>query len=177
MNIKHEKGPYFCPQSICLKRIVRIKFYNRMGIKAPSRQSVTSRSREFPFPGIVLFFWWYRNRYRKNLVPKKVSEPVSKTFWYRKKSRNRSRKNLVPKSLGISFEKNLVSESVSKEIGTKKSWIFLSQSQEFLIYLPSWTLYIYYRAKTFRIKILRTLVHLGSFFQDFPKPRIYRHPI
>ena len=24
------------------------------------------------------FFWWYRNRYRKNLVPEKVSEPVWK---------------------------------------------------------------------------------------------------
>ena len=70
-------------------------------------QSVTSRSREFPFPGIVLFFdgigtgienIWYRkksrNRYRKNLVPKK--------------SQNRSRKNLVPeKSLGTGIGKFL----------------------------------------------------------------------
>ena len=80
-----------------------------------TKQSVTSRSREFPFPGIVLFFWWYRNRYQKNLVPKRVSESVSKKYgtekslgisieniwyrknlwiglgkiWYRKKSRNR----------------------------------------------------------------------------------------
>ena len=68
-----------------------------------------------PFPGFLHFFVWYRNRSRKNLVPKKVSEPVSKKmstekslgigldkFWYRKKSRNRSRKILVPKkSLGI----------------------------------------------------------------------------
>ena len=69
-----------------------------MLIWAGIMQSVTSRSREFPFPGICLFFWWYRNRYRKNLVPKKVPEPVSDffgtekslgtglgKFWYRKK--------------------------------------------------------------------------------------------
>ena len=44
------------------------------------KQSVTSRSREFPFPGILPFFLWYRNRNQKNLVPKKVSELVSKKF-------------------------------------------------------------------------------------------------
>ena len=62
-----------------------------------------------PGPGNSSIFLWYRNRNRKNLVPKKVSEPVSKKFgtkkslgtglekfWYRKKSRNRFRKNLVP---------------------------------------------------------------------------------
>jgi len=147
-------------------------------------QSVTSRSREFPFPGIIQFFYgfgtgiekiWYRkkswNRSRKKLVPKKVSEPVSaklgtekslgiglekiwyrkknigtsleifrlfvliwvtvssrsrdfctfldgigtglEKIWYRKKSRNRSRKKWVPKK---------VSESVSKNFGTKKSF-------------------------------------------------------
>ena len=80
--------------------------YRWFGDSLTEQQSVTSRSREFPFPGIVHFLLWYRNRYRKNLVPKKVSEPVSKTFWYRKKSRNRSRKNLVPKK---------VSESVSEK--------------------------------------------------------------
>ena len=41
--------------------------------------------------GNLLFFWWYRNRYRKNLVPKKIPEPVSKKIWYRKNSRDRSR--------------------------------------------------------------------------------------
>merc|ERR1712074_55583 len=70
-----------------------------------------------PFPGFLYFFYslgtglekiWYRkksrNRSRKNLVPKKVSEPVSKTigtekslgtglekFGTEKNSRNRSR--------------------------------------------------------------------------------------
>ena len=31
------------------------------------------------------FFWWYRNRYQINLVPKKVSEPVSEIFGIGKK--------------------------------------------------------------------------------------------
>jgi len=132
-------------------------------------QSVTSRSREFPFPGILHFFSWFRNRSRKILVPKKsgnrsrkilvpkknigtsleifqnisvdlgpglvpfpgflqffygigtgpeknlvlkkVLEPVSKKFGTEKKSWNRSRKNLVPKK---------VSESVPKKFGTGK---------------------------------------------------------
>ena len=62
------------------------------------------------------FFWWYRNRYRKKLVPekslgtgigkiwyrKKVSEPVSEKFGTGKKYRYRYRKYLVPeKSIGI----------------------------------------------------------------------------
>ena len=61
---------------------------------APSRAEF-----DVPVPGIpgignFSFFWWYRNRYRKKLVPekslgtgigkiwyrKKVSEPVSKKF-------------------------------------------------------------------------------------------------
>ena len=36
-------------------------------------QSVTSRSREFPVPGILLLFGWYR--YRKKLVPEKSTGP------------------------------------------------------------------------------------------------------
>ena len=130
----------FYDNFLLLKKI-RFKHW-RVPNKCFIQGSVTSRSREFPFPeffdffdgieifqnigvdlgpGLVLFpgflhfFVWYRNRYRKNFVPKKVSELVSKKmsteislgiglekFWYRKKSRNRSRKNLVPKkSLGI----------------------------------------------------------------------------
>ena len=91
-------------------------------------QSVTSRSREFLFPGILQFFLWYRNRSRKNLVPKKVSEPVSKKFgtekslgtglekfWYRKKSRNRSRKILVPKK---NIETSLkIFQNISVDLG------------------------------------------------------------
>ena len=54
--------------------------------------------REFLVPGFFSFFWWYRNRYRKKLVPDIVLEPVSKKIgtgkslgtnigktWYRKK--------------------------------------------------------------------------------------------
>ena len=72
-----------------------------------------------PGTGNFSFFWWYRNRYRKKLVPekslgtgigkiwyrKKVSEPVSEKFSTGKKSRNRYRKNLVPeKSLGTGIK-------------------------------------------------------------------------
>ena len=79
---------------------------------------------DVPVPGIpgignFSFFWWYRNRYRKNLVPeksigtgigkiwyrKKVSEPVSEKFSTGKKSRNRYRKNLVPEKV-LELESN-----------------------------------------------------------------------
>ena len=66
-----------------------------------------------PEPGIFHFIWWYRNRYRKNLVPKKLSEPVSVKFSTGKKSRNRYRKNLVPKKVPV---------SVSKVFGTGKKY-------------------------------------------------------
>ena len=84
-------------------------------------QSVTSRSREFPFPGIPVpgncsLFLMVSEKFgsekslgigiEKNLVPKKVSESVSKKFGTEKKSRNRSRKKLVPeKSLGTGIGK------------------------------------------------------------------------
>ena len=51
-----------------------------VSVNISSSQSVTSRSREFPFPGICHFIWWYRNRYGKNLVPKKVLVSVSKIY-------------------------------------------------------------------------------------------------
>ena len=51
-------------------------------------QSVTDRYREFSF------FWWYWNRYRKKLVPGKVSEPVPETF--RTKKTYQYRKYFVP---------------------------------------------------------------------------------
>ena len=65
---------------------------------------------DVPVPGIpgtgnFSFFRWYQNRYRKKLVPEKVSEPVSKKFGTGKKSRNRYRKNLVPEKSGT--EKSL----------------------------------------------------------------------
>ena len=84
-------------------------------------QSVTSRSREFPVPGILLLFGWYRYRYRKNLVPekstgigtgkiwsrKKVPVPVPKKFGPGKKYRYRYRRKLVPeKSTGTGIGEN-----------------------------------------------------------------------
>ena len=73
---------------------------------------------DVPVPGIpgtgnFHFFWWYRNRYRKNLVPekstgigigkiwyrKKVPVSVSEKFGTGKKYRNRYRKNLVPEKV------------------------------------------------------------------------------
>ena len=73
---------------------------------------------DVPVPGIPIpgnssfFFDGIGTGIEKNLVPKKVSEPVSKKFWYQKKSRNRSQKILVPKK---------VSESVSKKFGIEKN--------------------------------------------------------
>ena len=78
-------------------------------------------------PGTGLEKIWYRkksrNRYRKNLVPKKVSESVSENF-------------STEKSLGIGLEKiwyRKVSESGAKKFGTEKSqnqtWILLSWSR------------------------------------------------
>ena len=75
---------------------------------------------DVPVPGIFHFFGGIgkigtgkksRNRYRKNLVPEKVSEPVSEKFGTGKKSRNWYRKNLVPKK---------VPEPVSEIFGTGK---------------------------------------------------------
>ena len=37
--------------------------------------------------GNCSFFWWYQNRHPKNLVPEKVSEPVSVKFGFGIKSR------------------------------------------------------------------------------------------
>ena len=62
---------------------------------------------DVPVPGIpgtgnFHFFWWYRNRYRKNLVPEKSTGIGIGKIWYRKKYRYRYRKYLVPeKSIGI----------------------------------------------------------------------------
>ena len=92
---------------------------------------------DVPVPGIpgignFSFFWWYRNRYRKKLVPekslgtgigkiwyrKKVSEPVSEKFSTGKKSRNRYRKNLVPEKV-LELESNI--------FGTEKNLVPISQ--------------------------------------------------
>merc|ERR1712105_575559 len=83
---------------------------------------------DVPVPGIpgignFSFFWWYRNRYRKKLVPEKSLGTGIGRIWYRKKSRNRYRKNLVPeKSLGTGigriWYRKKVSEPVSEKFGT-----------------------------------------------------------
>ena len=59
---------------------------------------------DVPVPGIpgignFSFFWWYRNRYRKKLVPEKSLGTGIGKIWYRKK----------------------VSEPVSEKFGTGKS--------------------------------------------------------
>ena len=64
-----------------------------------SCQSVAYRYREFPVPGIFHFFLWYRNRYRKKMVPEKSLGTGIGKIWYRKK----------------------VSEPVSEKFGTRKS--------------------------------------------------------
>ena len=68
---------------------------------------------QVPVPGIFHFSWWYRNRYRKNLVPDKSLGTGIGEIWYRKKSRNRYRKKLVPKKVPV---------SVSKIFGTGKKY-------------------------------------------------------
>ena len=54
---------------------------------------------DVPVPGIpgtgnFHFFWWYRNRYRKNLVPEKSTGIGIGKIWYRKKYRNWYRKKI-----------------------------------------------------------------------------------
>ena len=51
------------------------------------------------------FFWWYRNRYRKNLVPEKSLGTGIGQIWYRKKvSEPVSGKFGTVKSTGIGIE-------------------------------------------------------------------------
>ena len=70
-----------------------------------SYQSVTFRYREFPVPGIFHFFGGIGTGIGTNWYRKKVSEPVPEQIGTGKKSRNRYRKNLVPKkSTGIDIE-------------------------------------------------------------------------
>ena len=87
-------------------------------------QSVTFRFRNFSVSKLFHFFWWYRYRFRKILVSKKVSVSVSKNFgikksigigfeknWYRKKYRYRFRKKLVLKkyeSISKQFDKKIL---------------------------------------------------------------------
>ena len=56
-------------------------------------------------PGIVHFFWWYRNRYRKNLVPEKsLGTGIGKIEYRKKVSEPVSRKCGTEKSTGIGIE-------------------------------------------------------------------------
>merc|ERR1712218_60093 len=102
-------------------------------------QSVTYRYREFPVPGILIFFGGIGTGIGKIWYRKKVSEPVSEKFGTGKRSRNRYRKNLVPEQIfvAIFFEFGkfimgtgtgtgnfsfflVVSEPVSEKFGTGK---------------------------------------------------------
>ena len=99
-----------------------------------AQQSVTFRFQNFSVSKLFHFFLWYRYRFRKFLVSKKVSVSVSKKIGIGKKYRYRFRFFLVSekvsvsvskffgieKSIGIGFEKKLVLkkyESVSKQFG------------------------------------------------------------
>ena len=87
-----------------------------------------------PVPGISDFFWCYRNRYRKNLVPKKVSESVSKKFDTGKKSRNRYWKFFVPELLNFrrqNFEILKIYNGYRYRIGTGNLLFFLVVSEKF----------------------------------------------
>ena len=77
----------------------------------PSSQSVTFRFRNFSVSKLFQFFGWYRIRYRKNLVSKKVSDSVSEKIWYRKKYRIRYRKYLVLKKVSDSLWKKIIKKS------------------------------------------------------------------
>ena len=71
---------------------------------------------DVPVPGIpgtgnFSYFWWYRNRYRKKLVPEKSIGTGIGKIWYRKKvSEPVSEKFGTGKSTGIGIGKNLVPE-------------------------------------------------------------------
>jgi len=87
----------------------------------------TFRFRNFLVSKLFHVFLWYRYRFRKILVSKKVSVLVSKKFgieksigigfeknWYRKKYRYRFRKISVSKKVSVSVSKNF---ALIKSIG------------------------------------------------------------
>ena len=79
---KFDTGTDFCCQNLGI-----LKIYNGY------RYRLGAGTENFSF------FWWYRNRYRKNLVPEKSLGTGIGQIWYRKK----------------------VSEPVSEKFGTEKS--------------------------------------------------------
>ena len=63
------------------------------------------------------FLWWYRNRYRKNLVPEKSLRTGIGQIWYRKKvSEPVSGKFGTVKSIGIGNENILYQKKVSVSV-------------------------------------------------------------
>ena len=61
--------------------------------------------------GNFSFFWWYRNRYRKNLVPEKSLGTGIGKIWYRKKSLGTGiGKIWYRKKVSVKYQKNLVSK-------------------------------------------------------------------
>ena len=81
---------------------VRLKGLHLDAVQAVMRGEASARNKpnrpecDVPVSGIpgtgnFYFFWWYRNRYRKKLVPEKSLGTGIGKIWYRKKSRNRYR--------------------------------------------------------------------------------------
>ena len=82
---------------------------------ASLRQSMTSRSREFPFPGILHFFLMVSERESKKFGTKKSPGTGLEDFLVPKKSQNWSRKNLVlKKNIGTSLK---ICQNTSVDLG------------------------------------------------------------
>ena len=86
------------------------------------------RNRKGTGTGNFSYFWWYRNRYRKNLVPEKsLGTGIGKIEYRKKVSEPVSRKFGTEKSTGIGIEniwyRIKVSVSVSfNSLGTVTHW-------------------------------------------------------
>ena len=78
-----------------------------------------------PVPGNLSLFLMVSEPVSEKFGTEKSPGTGLENIWYRKKSRNRYRKNLVPKKVSESVSENFstekVSESVSKKFGTEKS--------------------------------------------------------
>ena len=123
---------------------------------------------DVPVPGIpgtgnFSFFWWYRNRYRKKLVPekslgtgigkiwyrKKVPEPVSEKFgtgkslgtgigkiWYWKKSRSWNQYYLIQKKFSTHLAIFFVPVSINHSMKAFSLCILYLSNHVILIFLP-----------------------------------------
>ena len=70
-------------------KLKHISSNSSLGLDLPSQYRLGAEC-DVPVPGIpgtgnFSFFWWYRNRYRKNLVPRKSLGTGISKIWYRKK--------------------------------------------------------------------------------------------